>query len=1111
MEFSIPPTQFLLKMRLTVFLIIATCLQVSARTGYSQTVSFSGKNVPIQAVFSSIEKQTGLSFFFNDALMKDAKPVTLELKDATLDDAMHEVLMGQELDYYVTGKTIFIIKKRVGTASKQTVMDGPVPGKTVKIEGAVYNESGEPLAGANVTIKEVRKGTVTDAKGAFDLGEIPANSTLMISFIGYTTEQIKVNETGTIKVYLKVAKSELDRAVVQAYGTTTQRLATGNIGTVTAEDIAKQPVANPLEALQGQIAGVQVTQTSGFASAPFKVEIRGRSSLDPSATSDPLYIVDGVPMQVLDISGSSSYASGSPGLIQSGFGSPESGQSPFFSINPADIESITVLKDADATAIYGSRGAQGVVLITTKKGKPGKTHFELNAFQGDQVVPHYYSMLNTPQYVAMREEALANDGLPVDINNAPDLVGWDTTRYTNWQKAIWGGMGKMTNAEASLSGGDVRTTFRVGGGYTSIWDVQAVSGSNQRGTLSLDIHHSSLNQRLSLNMTSLYSYIYINEIYIPAAVTLPPNAPAIFDKHGNLNYAGWNPISNYYQFSALQTPYESKTGLLNTNLDIGYEVLKGLTMKAVFGYNWVNLKQENFQTIASQNPATDPTGSSFFGYNSVQNLIFEPQINYHGFVAKGKIEGLIGSTVQSNSTEGLLVSGGGYTSDALIKSIAAAPIQFSSDNYGQFKYAAVFGRLNYNLGDKYIININVRRDGSSKFGPGRQYGNFGSVGGAWIFSEENWVKRTLPILSFGKLRGSYGLTGSDNIPNYQYQTLWQPVPAFLYNGLRGISIIGASDSLLQWEVKRKIEVSFDLGFFNDRFSIEATWYRERCGNQLTSYPTPNFTGFPSVYANWPADVQNMGYEFQVNSKNIDGKHFSWLTKFNIGINRNKLLAYPDLQASPFSSKYQIGKPLNNVFLLHNTGVDPQTGLYTFEDKNKDGQITIDYGHPGTADDRFIYDLTPKFSGGLTNVFNYKNWSCSIFFYFIRVKGINALAAISSPGGISNEPTSILQHWQKPGDISTTAKFTTEPYLSNSYNYYSSYSDGIYSDASFIRLQNLSLSYRLPMKTSGSEMKFFMKAENLFTITDYNGIDPEVQVFGGMPLLRTITFGASLNL
>src|SRR5258708_1748466 len=429
------PKQALLFMQLSAFLLLALGLQVSAAT-YSQTVSFTGKDVPLKTVLASVKKQTGYGVFFEngEAMLQSSALVTIDLKNVSLELFLRVCMKDEPLEYTLEGKTIFIKKKE-----PVAVLSTPSPGDPIlQIKGRVTNDKGEPLVNANITVKRTGHGTITDANGYFYLHNVNSDDVVMASFIGYKTLSMPIKDRINLTVVLSATMNDLDKVVVQAYGTTSQRLATGNIGTVRAEDIEKHPVMNPIEALQGQIAGVVVTNTSGYASGAIKIEIRGRNSINPNFSSDPLYIIDGVPLTVLDLTGQSSYASGSQGVIQSGLTSPANGQSPFFSINPADVESIEVLKDADATAIYGSRGSNGVILITTKKGKAGKTHFDLNVYTGISQIPKYYHLLNTSQYVNMRKEALANDGLPVDINNAADLVAWDTTRYTDWQKYLWG-------------------------------------------------------------------------------------------------------------------------------------------------------------------------------------------------------------------------------------------------------------------------------------------------------------------------------------------------------------------------------------------------------------------------------------------------------------------------------------------------------------------------------------------------------------------------------------------------------------------------------------------------------------------------------------------------
>lgn len=1099
------PKQVLLTMQASAILLFAVCLQASAAS-YSQTVSFTGKDVPLKTVFASIKKQTGYGVFYQNgeaATLEGTGNVTLDLKNVTLDLFLQVCLRNQPLEYNVEGTTIFIKKKEARSISVEISPGQPV----AEIKGRVTNDKGEPLVNANVVVKRSGRGTVTDANGGFTLHNVSSEDVISVTFIGYKAQTVPLRDRTSLALIMEPATNELDKMVVQAYGQTSQRLATGNIGVVRAEDIAKQPVMNPLEAIQGQDPGTVVTSTSGFASGTIKVEIRGRNVIG-NFPSDPLYIIDGVPLTILDLQNNDSYSNGSQGVIQSGIPSPAIGQSPFFSINPSDIESIEVLKDADATAIYGSRGSNGVILITTKKAKPGKAHFNFNFYEGASHIIRSYPLLNTHQYVEMRREALANDGIPLDINNAPDLIAWDTTRYTDWQKYLWGGTGKTTDAQASLSAGDSRISIRIGAGYHRQTELFTASGASQRGSLSFSLNYKSQDQKFNMALSGFYSIATSDMISLQGQATLPPNAPPIFDKLGNLNYAGWTPLNGVFPFGNLLNPYTTKTNFLNSNLIIDYELLQGLRFKVNLGYNNILTTQTLLTTIASQDPVTNPTGSSFLGYSNPHNVIGEPQLEYNRFIAAGKFDFLLGTSYQSNMTSSALLSGEGYTNDALLTSINNAPYQSASNFMSEYKYEAVFGRINYNWKDKYIISLNARRDGSSKFGPNRQFGNFGSVGGAWIFSEEKLIKDYAGFLSFGKIRASYGTTGGDQVGDYAYLSRWSFQNRF-YNSSQTLSPLGHTDSTYHWQTNKKLEIALNLGFFKDRLTIEAALYRNRCNDQLIPFPTPVFTGFTYVTTNSPANVENKGMEFILNAKLIDSKKIKWSSKFNIGFNKNKLLYYPNLSQSPYASSYIIGQSLNIVKVLQYVRVDPQMGLYTFEDKNKDGQITVDYS--GKSDDRYPIDVSPKFQGGITTDISYKNWQLSIFFYFKKQIGQNASISLDVPGDRTNQPTSVLSRWQKPGDITNVARFTTQgPSYDPSFANYLYYSDIHYTDASFVRLQNISCSY-IWKKSNIGAFKIFVEGQNIFIITKYKGIDPEVQNFGGLPKARVITAGISYSL
>jgi TonB-linked SusC/RagA family outer membrane protein len=1085
-------------MKITSAFILVAVMHVSA-SGVAQKISFTGENVPLTKVFNAIEDQLGFGVLMPHKLLESSKLVTVKIKDGTLDDLLQKCFEFQpwKVSYTVTGHTIYI--SQVYPSSDQT-KDIP-PGKNVKVTGSVFNESGQPLSGANVTIKETQKGTITNAKGEFDLGWVPSGSTVIVSFVGYAPEVLKINEETSAKIYLKQAKNELDRAVVQAYGLTTQRLNTGDIAVVTSDQIERQPVTNPLQALEGQVPGLVVQQTSGYASAPFKVEIRGRNSIS-DLPSEPLYIIDGVPLTILTTN-NDNYESGSSGFLQNGLGGPASGQSPFFSINPSDIESISVLKDADATAIYGSRGANGVIIITTKKGRPGKAKLDITFRQGISKVTSYYQMLNTQQYLEVRREAFKNDGIVPDAGSAPDLQIWDTTRYTDWQKVLWGGLGQNSNATVSLSGGNVQSTFRLSGSYDRETSILSYSGADQRASVQFNLSHKSLDQKLSLSFTSIYSYAQSNMIEVGGSVTLPPDAPAIWNSEGALNYAGWQPNSDLFSFGNLLQPYTAKTSFLNSQLNIGYELLKGLSLSANLGYSTNYTSQISLEPIISQDPSTNPKGSSQFGNNTGSRTIVEPQIEYKGLVSKGKFDGLIGATLQNVTQSGNRIIGTGYTDDNLLESISNAPVKNAENVAAQYKYAAIFGRINYNWEDKYIVNITARRDGSSRFGPGKQFGEFGAVGGAWIFTEESWLKDHFKFLDFGKLRGSYGITGNDLIGDYQYLTQWSASGTFTYNGSATYVPLLHANPNLHWEVNKKLEGAVDLGFFKDRVNLEAAWYRNLCGDQLVSMVLPGITGFTSVTANFPALVQNTGLEGTLKVKFVDAKDFTWLFNFDIGVNRNKLAAFPNILNSPYAYSLFVGQPLNINNLLICTGVDPQTGQYTFKDKNHDGQITANYG---PTDDLYPINLSVKMDGGFGTDLQYKSWQLNLFFHFVSQEAPAAIFA-SVPGGFSNQSVQILNRWQYPGDVAKYARYTTGG-VQTDYDF--STSNGTLSNASYVRLQNASLSFDLSKvidKRIGLRAcKIYVRGQNLFVLTSYNGLDPETHNFGLMPPAKIVICG-----
>jgi TonB-linked SusC/RagA family outer membrane protein len=1090
-----------LAMKLTAIIMLAGFMQVSA-LGYSQKITLEEKNAPQAKVIQDI-KRFGYQFFLPDDFTIQKK-FNINVHDANIDEVLEAFLKDEPWTYKVVDNVVLIRKKEIASPVGEIK-----PQKVVDATGTVLNESGQPLSGANVTDKRTGRATITNAKGIFQFHGIETGSTLTISFVGYAAQEVKISDATSAVIYMKPAKSELDKIVVQAYGNTSQRLTTSDITTVTSAEIERHPVANVLTALQGNVPGMVVQQVNGYASAPFTVEIRGRSQIDPTRPSEPLYVIDGVPLTVLESGKAGNYQTGSTGFLQNGLTGPASGQSPLFSLNPNDIESVSVLKDADATAIYGSRGANGVILITTKSGKPGKATFDVNVYQGASNVTRSYSMLNTQQYLQVRHEAFNNDNITPNPGNAYDLLSWDTTRYTNIQKALWGGTGRTIDVETALTAGDKQNSFRIGGAYHKETDILTVSGSNQRASVQTNLSHRSNDERFNLSFTSTYSFANLNLQSLPGNVTLPPDMPQIFLPNKMLNWLGWQPLSNPY--GGLLQPYDSKTGFLNSRLRFQYTILNGLDISALLGYSTTHNGQTFLYPIISQDPAYNPTGSASFGDNNNTNAILEPQIEYKKELWIGQLNALAGGTYQSVSQDGNVIQGSGYVDDNLLRSVANAPSRTATDNNSQYKYTAGFVRLNYNISNKYILNISGRRDGSSRFGPGKQFGNFGAVGAAWIFSEEQWLKKKLPFLSFGKLRGSYGITGSDDIGDYQYLSAWannqnayiQGSPAYLTSYLFNPD--------LQWQVNKKLEGAINLGFIKDRILFELAWYDDKCGNQLLNSPLPAQTGFSFVTQNLPATIQNTGLESTIKVKIIDNTSFHWSVNMDIGANRNKLISFPNIQQTQYAYVYTIGQPLNIAKLLHYTGVDPNTGQYTFQDKQHNGQIDINAND--TANDLYPHNLTVKFDGGFGTEFSIKGFTINAFFRFRKQTLQSMYANMPIPGTTGNDPAAILNRWQKPGDKAQFARYTTQPVASDQYFYFNS--DGVYCDGSYVRLQNLSVSYSIPSRliyyARLKGLRLYLQGENLLLITKYKGVDPDVPSFGGMPPARTIVGGIQISL
>lgn len=976
--------------------------------------------------------------------------------------------------------------------------------QTTNVQGRVVGEDNQPLNGALIQVMGTRQVAATDKTGHFFLQKVSKSARLFITYLGCQGTELNASaDVGTIKLSLKTDNLQ-EVAINAGYYTVKERERTGSITRVNAKDISSQPVSNPLAALIGRMAGVNVEQQSGINGGGFKVEIRGINSLRPDGRL-PLYLVDGIPYPAGPINSNLSV----DGISQLA--------SPLNYISPADIESIEVLKDADATAIYGSRGANGVILIQTKKGKTGKTTIDINFNTGIAKVTRKLKLLNTQQYLQMRNEAFKNDNLTPGATDYDINGTWDQNRYTDWQKELIGGTARNTNINTSLSGGTENTQFSFRANYNKQGTVSPGNFSDQKGSGALNLNHTSANKLFKANFTSTYALDnnQMPKFDFTQYIDLAPNAPALYNPDGSLNWAlnnsgvaTWNnPIATIY------SPYQGKTNTFLSNAQLSYQILQGLSIKTNFGYTNIRLSESNTIFIKSLSPSPSNTASKTIANNYIETWIAEPQINYQRFTTISTIDILMGATFQKDRQSSESLSGNNQTSDILVNNITSAPSRTASASSSQYNYLAFFGRINYKYQGKYILNLTGRRDGSSRFGPDKQFANFGAIGAAWLFGDEQAIKSIFPILSYGKLRASYGITGSDQIPNYGYLETYT-TSTFAYRDGAGLFPSRLANPDYSWETNRKMEFALELGVLKDRMMLNTSWYRNRSSNQLVGYTLPDITGFSSIQYNLPATVQNKGWEFELHTINIKNQNFNWQTSVNISIPQNKLISYPNIQGSTYANIYTVGQSLYLPKVYHLTGVDQQTGLYTFADLNNNS--TVDAADLAPAQKA----LTTHAFAGIQNSFSYKGLSLDFHVQLVSKTLRDPAGTFSPPGSLvngtqGNQLQNVMDRWQNPGQQTSTQKFSqiTAPNSATDRFFYLLQSNR-FTNASFIRLKNVMISWQFPKslvnKAKLTNLRLYLQAQNLFTISKYPG-DPEIGTYKTLPSLTMVNAGIQVNL
>lgn len=1056
---------------------------IKAQTLDEVNVSVSVKNGTMRSALDQIERATDFRFAYKDDLISPFRQVNLLSEHQTVRRTLDELLQGTGLAYKQVGNSVILF-----SAPLTMPQHSGVNHQQEVVTGTVKDEQGQPIPGVSVKGKNQQLVVSTDNNGRFSFPAAGKTVYLVFTYIGFAAQEYKAEAGQEISVTMRPEVGTLDAVVVVGYGTTTKRNNTGAVSSVSAAAIGSQPVSNPLAALQGRVAGLDITSTTGYPGAGYAVRLRGQNSI--SGGNDPLYIVDGVPF----ISQSLDQFTGANGNT-----------SPLNSINPADIERIDVLKDADATAIYGSRGANGVILISTKKGKSGKTALSANLYSGAGTINHQIKMLNTEQYLQLRKEAFANDGIAPTTENAPDLTVWDQHTDNNWQEKLIGNTAKVTEGQLSLTGGSELTNFLFSGTYRRETTVLPGDDSYKRGAVNFNLNHQSADRKFDFTL----SVKYVGDLNN----SLPSDVASFFNTAPNTPVYGAD--GNYFWYANDQNPmaylerkYQSSNKNLSANALAKYHIIPGLNAQLSAGYNRISAKQTQTMPEKSFDPLKYTGSLGYYGNNEVNAYILEPQLDYSRKWGPGTLQLLAGATWQSSVQEGQNLIGEGFPSDEQLNNPnAAISLRSKGYNYTDYKYTSVFGRATYNWDERYILNGTFRRDGSSRFGPDKRFGNFGALGAAWLFTNESFIKDKQHVLSFGKLRASYGTVGNDQIGDYQYYDSWT-ASSFSYAGSGTLYPSRFANPNYSWEVNRKLEGGIELGFLKDRILLTADYYRNKSSNQLIGFVLSSQSGFTSYTANLPAELENKGFELELSTINIRKPHFSWNSAFNLTIARNKLLKYPGLENSAYANIYFIGQPINVTTGYVSTGINPQTGIPTFADQNKDGSIS------DPADIVPLGTTTPKFYGGLQNTFTYKNWSLDFFFQFVKQDGpLLNYGYQSYPYGIRyNKDISALERWTTPGQVTSIPKATattTEAYTA--YNQWR-LSSANWGDASFIRLKNLTLRYSLgPLfkNLKISNFTVYLQGQNLFTLTGYDGFDPETKGLV-LPPLSVYTAGLQVS-
>ena len=1092
--------------KMKTLLLLGVLLFGFTVSAQSQKVSLDFKNERVEKVLASIKSQTGMSLVFSDQLVDVNRKVTMQLKDVTLKEALTRLLSGINLTFEIRNNKIYFIEKKAVSQ----------PGSRKKrVTGVVKDVMGEPLIGANVVEKgRSTNGVITDFNGKFTL-EVDESASLVVSYIGYLAQDIPTKGKGDFHIILKEDTNTLDEVVVTGYGDFKKATYTGSASVLTTEKLEALPVVSVGQMIESNIPGISVVAgTSSQPGAKTTLRVRGVASMN--ASTEPLYVLDGVPIPSYDLSNFTSMSeAGGMGFIET--------------LNPADIESITVLKDAASASLYGAKGANGVVLITTKKGKEGKLRVNMAAKYGITDFAYTYRpLMGGEERRKLIHEGLVNFQLDKGVSEQEAQQYADANidqyakrlpqGYSDWESALFK-TGYQQDYNLSASAGNQNSSFIGSLGYTKQTGV-SLNSEMERFTGRVDA--SNKYKKVEFGMNASFSWtknvhlpegkFYGSAIYA-SKVNLTPSTP-IYNEDGT--YAsgyrennGYNPV-----LEAEVNDYYARTVRAMGTAKIAYNVWDNLKISSVFTVDYSLTKDFFFQSPDGRDGATYQGRGRMqmtdrIRYTSQNNLTYSKTFGKHSVSAVTAFE------VMKYDYEDLYAAKKTYGQDINTSlGNAADPID-ADQKLQEDALMSYVASVNYSYGDKYYASFSFRRDGSSRLSPDTRWGNFWSLSASWRLSQERFMQPLKSVLSDLKLRASYGVNG--NLPSsyYGYQSTY--TTGAFYSGKPSPWESTLGNEELTWEKNYALNLGLDIGLFS-RVNVSLDWYTRTTKDLLMSKQLNSISGFSSLLTN-VGQMRNTGVELEVRSNNIKTKDFSWTTAFNLSHNKNKILKLADL---PWfvDGRYvrKEGYPFNTIYLREYAGVDPETGsaLYYDNQQDENGNYTKNkVTDPGQASPIPLKDITPTISGGFMNTFNYKfiDLSFNLSYSFGGYSYDNASYILQDDGYsvISNKSTEQRRRWQKPGDITDVPRFVYGNKKGGNYN-----SSRAIHSTDHIRLKSLILGLNAPkawlQKLGIGNARIYFSGTNLLTWAAYDQYDPEMSGVVGFytPPLKTYAFGLELK-